>query len=55
MTTYIERGYSSRSAYLQSVSEDYDVPLHIVQAVADLYGPGEDFDGLLAEMEDYNQ
>ena len=49
---YKRNGYKNRSNYLQMLAEDYDVPLDVVEELADLLGPSEDFDGLIAEMED---
>ena len=53
MTVYEENGYSSRNAYLSSLSEDYGIELEIVQTVADMFGESEDFDGLVTSLEDY--
>lgn len=52
-TVYIDKGYKSRSHYLKSLSEEHDVPLNDVVALADLLGPSEDFDGLIVQLEDY--
>jgi hypothetical protein len=49
-TVYEEHGYPSREAYLRCVAEDYGVDLETVQAVADLLGEDEDFDGLLVSL-----
>jgi len=49
---YVEKGYKSRSHYLQSIAEDYGVEPAAVLAIAGLLGPGEDFDGLLTAVED---
>ena len=50
---YTELGYKNRSEYLQSLSEEYGVHIGAVLALADILGAEEDFDGLIAELEDY--
>lgn len=52
MSIYTEHGYANRKEYLKSLSEDYGIPLEVVYAIADVYGPNEDFDGLVTELED---
>ena len=42
-----------RIDYFEELSLDYGVPLYIVEMLADLLGPNEDFDGLVTELEDY--
>jgi len=49
---YREKGYTDRKDYLHSLSEDYGVPEEAVQALADVLGPDEDFDGLVSNLED---
>jgi hypothetical protein len=44
---------SDREKYLLSVAEDYGVPESVVFVLAELYGPGEDYDGLLAGVQDW--
>jgi len=43
----------SRENYLYQVAQDYNVPSFIVFNMAELLGPQEDHDGLLAMMEEY--
>ena len=43
---YREYGYDDRDDYLRSLADDYGVPEEAVQALADILGPDEDFDGL---------
>lgn len=50
---YQQHGYASRREYLESLAEEYEVPLEIVLAGAQLLGPEEDFDGLITALEDY--
>lgn len=52
MSVYVENGYADRQDYLKCLSEDYGVPLDNVQAMAEILGPNEDFDGLVAALED---
>jgi hypothetical protein len=47
---YTANGYANRRDYLESLAEEY--PADIVFALADLLGPGEDFDGLITALED---
>lgn len=47
---YAAQGYANRRAYLDSLCEDYPRPL--VYALADILGPGEDFDALVTTLED---
>ncbi len=51
---YEENGYLNRMDYLESLAEEYDVPLGIVRNLAQLLGPSEDFDGLVTALEDYS-
>ena len=53
MTTanaYQAQGYANRRDYLESLCEDY--PRALVYALADVLGPGEDFDALVTTLED---
>lgn len=43
----------NRMEYLEDLAFEYDVPLDVVLMIADLLGPNEDHDGLVAELEDY--
>ena len=47
---YALHGYASRSEYLESLCDEY--PRALVYALADVLGPGEDFDGLVTSLED---
>ena len=49
---YEAHGYNSRTDYLLSLADEYDVPLGVVLALADVLGPSEDFDGLVTSLED---
>lgn len=52
---YQEHGFNSREDYLKDLAEGYDVDYDTVKFLADLYGPGEDFDGLITLLEDYEE
>lgn len=53
MDIYRENGYDDREDYLSCLAEEYDLDLEDqVRPIADLLGPGEDFDGLVAMLED---
>ncbi len=43
----------TRSDYLQSLADEYEVPRDIVNAAADILGSNEDFDGLPSMLQDY--
>lgn len=49
---YLEYGAESRAEYLAMLADDYGVDLDVVQAMADVLGPNEDFDGLVTSLED---
>ena len=50
MSVYTENGYSNRREYLDSLRAEYG--REIVDALASLLGPSEDFDGLPTQLED---
>lgn len=52
MNDYIEAGYETRKQYLESLSDQYDVDIEMVIALASLLGRDEDFDGLISALED---
>lgn len=52
---YTENGFKSREDYLDQLSAEYDAPLEMVLALADLLGPNEDFDGLVSMLQDYDE
>ena len=45
--------YNNRTEYLRNLSDEYDVPVDVVFAVADILGENEDYDGLINMLEDY--
>lgn len=49
---YRENGYNDREDYLSCIAEDYGLDLEQVRLLAELLGPNEDFDGLIAMLED---
>lgn len=51
---YQLEGYESREDYLFCLSEDYGIDLEIVESLADVLGPEEDFDGLVSVLGDIN-
>lgn len=54
MTIYQEEGFANRREYLESLAEDYGVPVKVVFSLASVLGPDEDFDALVTEIEDYS-
>ena len=55
MSIYEDNGYTSRRDYLQDLADEFGIPLDTVHMMADLLGPGEDFDGLITALEDYSE
>lgn len=55
MTIYQENGFETRRAYLKSLQDDTGAPWSVIATLADLYGPNEDFDGLVTHLEDLEQ
>jgi hypothetical protein len=52
---YIKNGYKDRDDYLTTLADDYGIDSIIVNELAGMLGPSEDFDGLVTELEDsYN-
>lgn len=51
-TAYEQAGFKNRLEYLESLAEQYSVSLESVKCIAWLYGDAEDFDGLIAALND---
>lgn len=49
---YQENGYKDRKDYLNSMAEEFDVPITVVLSIANMLGPNEDFDGLVSALEE---
>lgn len=49
---YAEEGAADRSEYLVNLASELGAPEEAVFTLADLYGPDEDFDGLVTDLED---
>ena len=49
---YMRKGYKNRKDYLNSLAVDYGVDRITVYSLANMLGETEDFDGLIAELED---
>ena len=52
MSVYEDEGYQNREDYLEQLAEEYGIELETVRIVADMLGSQEDFDGLVATLED---
>ena len=52
MSVYTDNGYKNRKDYLVCLAEETGVPLDKVLLLANLFGPNEDFDGLVTQLED---
>lgn len=55
MNIYQQHGYTDRLDYLKGISDEHNVPLNVVVSVAELMGDGEDFDGLVSAVQDYQE
>ena len=51
-TVYQEHGHADRAAYLKSLAEEHGMTDEVVNSLADVLGPEEDFDGLVVALED---
>lgn len=47
---YTANGYKDRADYLRYLCEEY--PADLVHALTSVYGPSEDFDGLVISLDD---
>jgi hypothetical protein len=52
MDTYQLMGFKDRLTYLESLAKEYQLPMLTVKRAANLCGIDEDFDGLIAHLED---
>lgn len=50
---YEARGFQNRQEYLEDLAEEYG--RDIVFALAGMFGPNEDFDGLVTALEDISE
>jgi hypothetical protein len=53
MNIYLQNGFENRKEYLNSLAEDFGIPVKQVYLLANLLGENEDFDGLISSLEDY--
>ena len=52
MSIYTDEGYSSRRDYLEQLADEYGQDYKTVATLAAFLGPDEDFDGLVAMVQD---
>tara|TARA_R100001443_G_scaffold8681_1_gene18077 strand:- start:2 stop:193 length:192 start_codon:yes stop_codon:yes gene_type:complete len=50
---YTNNGFKDRADYLESLKEEY--PPKAVELLSDILGPNEDFDGLVTDLQDFDQ
>jgi len=55
MSIYTNEGFANRREYLEDLADQTGVDLETVLILADLFGPNEDFDGLVTALEDHAQ
>ena len=53
MNVYQENGYKDRKDYLKSLAEEFEMEYKDVVMLATTLGEEEDFDGLIAVLEDH--
>ncbi len=53
ISRYEEEGFKNRAEYLNSLREEYGA--EIFDAISSVMPPSEDFDGLITELEDYEE
>ena len=46
-------GYTNRHEYLESLAEDYGVPLHEIYAISETIGQDEDFGALILALQHF--
>jgi hypothetical protein len=51
---YTRNGYKNRNDYLGSLADNYGVARFVINELADILGPEEDFDGLVSNLEDFD-
>lgn len=49
---YVRLGFKNRQEYLDSLSEERDLGPGVVEALSDVLGESEDFDGLLSSLDE---
>lgn len=52
---YKEHGFTTRSSYLSSLANQFDLPLSTVFSYAQILGSNEDFDGLITMLKDHEE
>lgn len=52
-TVYEDHGYKNREEYLRELAEQYGLDEETVFTLANVYGPTEDFDGLVTALQDF--
>ena len=50
---YTNNGFRDRADYLESLKDEY--PAKAVELLSDILGPNEDFDGLVTDLQDFDQ
>ena len=52
-SVYVKMGYKNRTDYLEDMADSTGVDSYVIDSIADILGPNEDFDGLVSAMDDY--
>ncbi len=51
---YARHGYANRDEYLDDLADETGIDRYTVDAISDMLGEDEDFDGLVSSLEDYS-
>ena len=52
---YMNAGYQDRTAYLESLANQYETDFETVEMLSDFLGHNEDFDGLISALEEMDE
>jgi len=54
INVYQANGFKNRNEHLSNLSDIYDIPLCELCCISELFGENEDFDGLVAAVQDFS-
>lgn len=52
---YCRDATATREDYIRQLADDYGLNVNEVRAISQMFGPSEDFDGLVAMVSDYSE
>lgn len=53
-TVYEQNGFRNREQYLSNLADEYGLDYDVVETMAHVLGPNEDFDGLVTALADFS-